>query len=1156
MKKSFKISLKFGLLFIGINLNNNVVISQTLAALNTSNKSTNQVYNTSDNGKKLLSEYLNLLSSKFKSNILFEENLLHGVFVPNNFTFKKEENFEVQLKSLLNSVGLSFKKINDNQIVVIKNEKKDTQINENFLKKTSDNNLENIHLIDSKSQNSTINKSSIIIDKPIKGKIKDENGNGIPGASILIKGTNQGTQTDADGNFSLNVKDEKSVLVISTIGYTSQEILVGNKTQVDISLKVDSKALEEVVVVGYGTQKQREVTGSIATLDAGLLQDQPVGQFAQKLHGRITGVQINQSSGTPGGGMSIRIRGAASINAGNDPLYVVDGFPIVGDINNINPNEIETFSVLKGASAASLYGSRAANGVVLITTKRAKKGKTQIQFSASYGINNIPQQGRSKFMNAKEFLQFQKEIYEDKIKYEGFKGGIPELYQNPEQYTGKSTDWSDVILRDGGVSNYNLNISSEKDNFSTSTIVGYFKEDGAVLNTDFERFSLRSNNEYRFNERIRLGFNIAPTLQSSQNFNTDGHSGDAIVMAASSTPPIFSPFDTKMDGTLVDSYSGPGIFSQPNWYRNLMESTNRIKSTRLLTNAFAEWDFMRDLTFKTSISLDILGSNRRMFQPSTYGTSGNAPRNRATAEYATEFYYSWLTENTLKYSKTLNLNHNVDVLIGYSAQKFIKENTILTGIDFPDNVVEYIDAAAIKNGNSNIGEWSLLSMFSRFNYNFKGKYLISASIRRDGSSRFGAENQWGTFPSASAGWIISDESFLNSSSLLSYLKLRAEYGYAGNFNIGNYTQFGNISSTNYVIGNAIAQGRSPVSIGNSLLTWETTKGMDGGLDFSFFRNKLSMTFDYYNKTTNNMLYQIDVPNAAGFPNIQSNIGEINIWGYEFLIGYKFLNENFKWNSDFNISFNRNKVIQLGTNNTPIGGIGEQGFSSYWKTEVGRQMPLFYGYVFDGIYKTQEDFNSSAKHITSNVGTTKMRDLNGDGVINTLDKTFIGNPNPKFTFGFNNSFNYKNFDLNIVMSGAYGGDAFAFRGWNTLLDGNFNVITEVKDRWRSVENPGAGLHASTRSGTTAFGRFTSSKWIHDASYLTIKNITFGYTLPNIKNYFTKARVYVSVQQALVLTNYPYGNPEASLSGLSSLQLGFDGTSYPIPRTLAIGLNLNF
>ena len=1012
----------------------------------------------------------------------------------------------------------------------------------------------NIHVKRSKSA-AAARIETQTADITVTGTVTDENGEPLPGVTVSVPGTSVGTATDIDGKYSITVPDD-ATLVFSFIGFESQRIAVGSQNIINMSLREDTSSLDEVVVIGYGTQKQREVTGSISTLEAAQLEDQPVGQFAQKLHGRIPGVQINQASGTPGGGMAIRIRGASSINAGNDPLYVVDGFPIVGDINNINPNEIESFSVLKGASAASLYGSRAANGVVLITTKRAKKGTTSVQFSASYGVNQIPQQGRSEFMNAKEFLQFQKEIYEDKIKYEGYTGGIPELYQNPDQYSGTSTDWSDVILRDGMVSSYNLNVSSSKENFSTSTTAGYFKEEGAVLNTDFERFSLRSNNEYRFNDQIRIGVNIAPTFQTSQNFNTDGHSGNAIVMAASSTPPIWSPFDTNEDGTLVDSYSGPGLFSQPNWYRNLMESTNRIKSTRLLSNAFAEWDFRKDFTFKTSVSLDMLGSNRRMFQPSTYGTSGNAPTNRARAEYATEFYYSWLTENTINYSKAFGLNHNLDVLVGYSAQKFIQENTILTGIDFPDDDVEWIDAAAIKNGNSNVGEWSLLSMFSRINYNYKGKYLLSASIRRDGSSRFGAENQWGAFPAASAGWIISDESFLNNSSILSYLKLRAEYGYAGNFNIGNYRQFGNISTTNYVIGNAIAQGRSPISIGNSLLTWETTRGMDVGLDFSFFGDRLYMTFDYYNKTTDNMLYQVDIPYAAGFPNIQSNIGEINIWGYEFSVGHKFLSENFKWNTDFNISFNRNKVIQLGTNNTPIGGIGEQGFSSYWKTEVGRQMPLFYGYVFDGIYMNQEDFDSSAKHITSAVGTTKMRDLNGDGVINSQDKTFIGNPNPKFTFGFNNSFNYRNFDMNIVISGAYGGEVFAFRGWNTLLDGNFNVITEVKERWRSEENPGAGFHASTRSGTTAFGRFTSSKWIHDASYLTIKNITFGYTLPQINNYFSKARVYASIQQALILTNYPYGNPEASLRGLSSLELGFDGTAYPVPRTMALGLNLNF
>tara|TARA_R110002050_G_scaffold295966_1_gene455423 strand:- start:5049 stop:8420 length:3372 start_codon:yes stop_codon:yes gene_type:complete len=995
----------------------------------------------------------------------------------------------------------------------------------------------------------------IMVDVTVSGTVVDSNGQPIPGVTVSVPGTSIGTATDLDGKYSISVP-EGTTLVFSFIGFESQSKAVGDQSIINITLTEDMSSLDEVVVIGYGTQKQREVTGSIAILEAGQLEDQPVGQFAQKLHGRIPGVQINQASGTPGGGMAIRIRGASSINAGNAPLYVVDGFPIVGDINNINPNEIETFSVLKGASAASLYGSRAANGVVLITTKRAKKGETTIQFSASYGINQIPQQGRSEFMDAKEFLQFQKEIYEDKIKYEGYTGGIPELYQNPEQYNGKSTDWSEVILRDGSVASYNLNIASGKDNFSTSTTAGYFKEEGAVLNTDFERFSLRSNNEYQFNENFRIGVNLAPTFQRSQNFNTDGHSGSAIVMAASSTPPIFSPFDTNEDGTLVDSYSGPGIFTQPNWYRNLMESTNRIKSTRLLTNAFAELNFMENFTFKSSISLDILGSNRRLFQPSTYGVSGNAPTNRARAEYATEFYYSWLTENTLNYNRTIDVDHNIDALVGYSAQKFSQENTILTGIDFPDDDVQWIDAAAIKNGSSNVGEWSLLSLFSRVNYNYKGKYLLSASIRRDGSSRFGGENQWGSFPAASAGWIISDEPFLSNSTTFSYLKLRAEYGYAGNFNIGNYRQFGNISSTNYVIGNSIAQGRSPVSIGNSLLTWETTRGMDIGLDISFLGDRIYTTFDYYNKTTDNMLYQVDIPYAAGFPNIQSNIGEINIWGYEFSIGHKLLTENFKWNTDFNISFNRNKVIQLGTNNTPIGGIGEQGFSSYWKTEVGRQMPLFYGYVFDGIYMTQEEFDSSAKHITSAVGTTKMKDLNDDGIINSEDKTFLGNPNPKFTFGFNNSFNYKKFDLNIVMSGAYGGEIFAFRGWNTLLDGNFNVITEVKDRWRSEENPGAGFHASTRSGTTAFGRFTSSKWIHDASYLTVKNLTFGYTLPNIKNYFTKARVYVSVQQALVITNYPYGNPEASLRGLSSLELGFDGTAYPVPRTIALGLNLNF
>lgn len=1105
------------------------------------------------------------MNRRYNVHFTYDREIVEKVKIKKHYNPESYQDVNEALSAVLRETNLKFQVLDKKYVVIYRDDQKGMEslqkmvrVLQEIIDQKEAASLQN-QLSEQKSDHPKIENLSVPgsrIDRAVKGKITDEKGEGLPGVNVVLKGTQFGTVTNVNGEYEISVPNDEAVLIFSFVGYVSQEMLIGGRTSLDILLKTDEKALEEVVVIGYGTQKQREVTGSISTLEAGKLEDQPVGQFAQKLHGRMPGVQINQASGTPGGGMAIRIRGASSINAGNSPLYVVDGFPIVGDINNINPNEIETFSVLKGASAASLYGSRAANGVVLITTKRAKAGETNIQFSASYGVNQIPQQGRSKFMDAKEFLQFQKEIYEDKIRYEGYTGGVPELYQHPEQYTGKSTDWSDVILRDGVVTSYNLNISAGKDKFSTSTIAGYFKEEGAVLNTDFERFSLRSNNEYRFNNRFLVGVNLAPTFQSSQNFNTDGHSGDAIVMAAASTPPIFSPFDTDENGQLVASYSGPGIFTQPNWYRNLMESTNRTKANRLLANAFAELKFLTDFTFKSSVSLDILGSNRRKFQPSTYGVSGNAPLNRAQAEYATEFYYSWLTENTLNYSKTFGSDHNVDVLLGYSAQKFIQENNILTGIDFPDDEVQWIDAAAIKNGNSNVGEWSLLSMFSRVNYNFKGKYLLSASIRRDGSSRFGADNQWGAFPAVSAGWIISDEDFFNTSSLLNYLKIRGEYGYAGNFNIGNYRQFGNISSTNYVIGGAIAQGRSPVSIGNSQLTWETTKGMDVGVDLSLLRDRIYFTADYYNKTTENMLYQVDIPTAAGFPNIQSNIGEINIWGYEFAVGHKLVNGSFRWNSDFNISFNRNKVIKLGTNNTPIGGIGEQGFTSYWKTEVGRQMPLFYGYVFDGIYMTQEDFDRSPKNITSAVGTTKYRDLNNDGVITSEDKTFIGNPNPKFTFGFSNSFNYRNFDLNIVMSGAYGGDVFAFRGWHTILDGNFNVIKEVADRWRSIEDPGAGFHARTLSGTTAFGRFTSSKWIHDASYLTVKNITLGYTIPGINKYFSKARIYASVQQALILTNYPYGNPEASLRGLSSLELGFDGTAYPVPRTYALGLNLNF
>ncbi|MEX2512767.1 MAG: SusC/RagA family TonB-linked outer membrane protein, partial [Cyclobacteriaceae bacterium] len=524
-------------------------------------------------------------------------------------------------------------------------------------------------------------------EREVNGKVVSTSDNlGLPGVTILVKGTTIGTVTDIDGNYTLNVPNDDDILVVSTIGYQTIEVPVNGRSVLDIELEEDIKGLEEFVVIGYGIQKQREVTGSITSVEADQLEDQPVGQFVQKLQGRMAGVQISQASGTPGGGMAVRIRGAASINAGNNPLYVVDGFPIVGDINTINPNEIESFSVLKGASASALYGSRAANGVVLITTKRAKPGQTSVQLNVIQGVTQVPQRGRAKLMNAREFLEDRRAIFEDKIRYEGLTGGIPELYQNPEAYNGPDTDWYDELLQTGKQNSYNVSLLASKDNFSSATTLGFFDEQGVVINTGFQRFSLRSNNEYKINENIRIGLNLAPTQQLSRNQATDGYY--SILYSAIITPPIFSPDDVDQDGNQRVSFTGPGLFTFPNWKKTMMETIDRSATTRILSNAYFEADIMDDFFFKSSVSVDLGSSKRRVFSPSTAGGIFSPPPKLATGTYSTGNYNSWLTENTLNYSKNIN-NHFIDALVGYSAQKFSQEANVLTGTSYPDDEVPW-----------------------------------------------------------------------------------------------------------------------------------------------------------------------------------------------------------------------------------------------------------------------------------------------------------------------------------------------------------------------------------------------------------------------------------------------------------------------------------
>ena len=988
----------------------------------------------------------------------------------------------------------------------------------------------------------------------VSGSVSNEAGESLPGVTVVIKGTNNGTITDSDGKFALKNVPAEAVLQFSFVGMKLQEIPVAGRTSFRIVLADETIGIDEVVAIAYGTQKKRDITGSVQNINAEELQSIPVGQFAQKLQGQIAGVQINQTTGQPGEGMLFRIRGATSINADNQPLFVVDGFPIVGGINNINPDEIESYTVLKDASATSLYGSRAGNGVILITTKRAKQGKTDFNFNAYYGMQSTPDRGRPDIMNAREFAQYEKEFFEDKINYEGWTNSsgqavVPVDYQNPSQY-GAGTDWYDVMLRTAPIQSYSLSATSRKGNFISAVVGSYFKQEGVLLNTSFERYSIRGNSEYQVSDKLKIGFNIAPSLQISQNQNTDGFR--EIIGTAVTVSPILSPWDSN--GDLRLELSAPNMFSQPNWYRVLTEKQNRLAKVHLLSNAFLEMEIIKGLKYKFQAGIELENESHRTFTPSTAGGKlGQAPPQPASGSFNSGFYYSWLIENILTYNKSIK-NHNFELLAGYTAQKYNWEGSNLNATDYPDDEISWLDAAATTTGGSSMTAWSMLSYISRLNYNYNNRYYFQATFRRDGSSRFGANNKWATFPSFSAGWIASDEEFYkNLSSPMNYLKVRASYGSTGNNNIGNYSHIAGVSTTNYVLGGILIPGKSLNSLGNSDLTWEETKQFDIGLDLGFFKDRIFLKYDYYTKSTDNLLYQLDIPRASGFSNVQYNVGQIDFWGHEFSIETKNLVNEVKWSTNINLSFNRNEVKQLGTENVAIGGYSNSGDIN--RLEVGQPVGIFMGYVNDGVYMTQEEFDSQPKHASSQIGTARMKDISGDGVIDTDDRTIIGNPNPDMIFGIFNEISWKEFDLSIVMSGVIGGDIIARSYENTEnLDGVFNVQREVADRWRSLENPGNGQIPRTLSGTTELFRYNNTRWVSDGTHLALKNVTLGYTF-SPKKYITRARIYFSGQQLAILTKYTGGNPEVS-SGLNWNGLGVDNTAYPVPRTFTIGCNITF
>ncbi len=746
------------------------------------------------------------------------------------------------------------------------------------------------------------------VDISVDGKVTDETGAELPGVNILVKGTQKGTTTDVNGEYTIAVPNEQSVLVFSFVGYETAEVVVGNTTRINVTLAVNVKALGEVVVVGYGTQSKKDVTGSIASLNTQTIKDMPVTNIGEGMAGRMPGVLVQQASGAPGSGPSIKIRGLGSISAGNGPLIVVDGQPLnSGDLVNgsglnlINPNDIETVDVLKDASATAIFGSRGANGVIMITTKRGKAGKSNINFDYYTGIQEISK--TMDVLNAQQFAEYGKSAFNNAylervagasisdpnsarpagLRYRYPRGEFPGLdFDNPAGI--QSYDYQSLIFRTAPISNYQLSASGGSDKVQYMVSGNYLNQEGIIKQSGIDRFTFRSNVDAQVSPRIKVGMSISPSFTKERRVNSDGHwASNGVINAALAAAPIVPIF--QADGVTYNSmasiatpYDLPGV---TNPVANITEADNNVNTLRLLGNTYLEVGIWKTLKYRGSVGGDITYLRQNLYRASTMPLNQILPPNISTGSSITSQNLNWVTNHTLDYSFDLGTAHRFTALIGVEAQQNTFENNRVDATNFPNDIVRTVNAGVISGGSSFKEQYSLASYFGRIGYTFNDKYLFNASIRRDGSSRFGANQRYGTFPSASVGWRVSEEPFLKNVAAISELKLKASFGLSGNNAFANYGSIGTLGIDNYVIGNGLASGLATNVIGNPNLTWEKSRQTDIGMELGLFKNRLFLTADYYTRITSDLLLSVQVPSLTGFTSANQNIGKVENKGMEF-----------------------------------------------------------------------------------------------------------------------------------------------------------------------------------------------------------------------------------------------------------------------------------
>ncbi len=981
------------------------------------------------------------------------------------------------------------------------------------------------------------------------------NGEALPGVNVVVKGSTTGTVTDVSGNYRIEVSGNNPVLVFSFIGFEQQETEVNRRSVIDVRLEADIQSLEQVVVIGYGSQKSTRVTAAIASIKAADLEERPVGRLDQALMGKLAGVQVQQTSGSPGKSLDVKVRGTSSINFSNTPLYVVDGFPISGDLNNLNTQDIESIEVLKDAASAAIYGSRGANGVVLITTKAGKEGKPVIQFDVSHGLQT--RFSRYDVLNRDEWIEYAIEERNNSWVLQGGNASDPNSARPNSNYwidpvwltdpgSLPDNDWQDIVDRTASVSNYQLSASASNDKFKYYISGNYFNQDGIIVGSDFRRMNFRANVESKLSKIVNVGINLSAGTSVRNDPRADWNGGP--VSRSHIMPPVVGITQQTENG----GYYPYVLSALINPLAMLNEYTNEMKSKQFLVNTYADVFLARGLKLRSSFGTEQRSEETLYFIPNNINRNNGA---QATA--SNSVFESYLTEQLLTYKLTKSA-WDLDLLGGFSYQEAKSGNWTLTKSGFADDEVRTLNAGTVLNsGSSDKTLWNLMSFFGRANFSFRDKYMLAATIRRDGSSRFGRDNRWGWFPSASAGWRVLEEPFMQDISWLSEMKLRASYGVAGNNNIGNFASIGTLGASNYVISASQQKipGYSPSSFSNTMLGWEKTTTTDIGVDLGIFRNRLQVAFDYYVADTKDLLLNVQIPEVTGYTTALQNIGKVRNRGVELELTSLNIDKAFKWTSSFNISANRNKVLELGPDGSPVYGTNE-GYR-VTITQIGKPIGSYYMLEQEGVFMNQEELDSHPHYLRQNVGDIKYRDYNQDGVINQDDIHIVGDAFPDYFWGFRNTFSYKGFDLSVFMDGQQGVNILNI-GSRSNMQSRQNVWGMWRDRWRSPENPGNGMvprAAVTDNMTTA-----SSFWLFDGSYWAIRNITLGYNVPSALtgkvNWLNGIRLYTSVDNVFMHDHY-HGNPQTGNHANSSLTPNIDsGTSYPLATTWTFGLSVKF